>query len=141
MKHTLETLPPLLDTPEGLWVATATADNWTKLQFITYHGKAILIGSHPDSTEDDMNFPNNLPMDEEWLAAVPNYTASLDAIFAAEARLGLPGDDSIRHIWQDYTEDMLRTITGMYASHQLAFLTAAQRCISFILTAQEVRPS
>lgn len=138
MKHTLETLLPLLDTPEGLEklrILTAEADGWR------FKDVEVLLGDIADTPIWETGWIS----DHEGYVGngngLPNYTTSLDAIFAAEERLGLPGDDSIRHIWQDYTEDMLRTITGMYASHQLAFLTAAQRCILFILTAQAVRPS
>lgn len=139
--HTPESLLALTKSPEGLeqlWVAAAIFDKWTKLEFLSYHKKRILVGSHPDSLDSDKNFPNSSRMDEEWLAPVPPFPTSLDAIFAAEERLGLHDNknEDLRSEWRFFMRKMFADLHRCNLSTEIALLPPPIRLIPFILTAQ-----
>lgn len=128
MTHTLETLLPLLESNEGLErlrILAAEADGWI------LHYSAEWDSAHDEWSKDgEFKYPNMLP----------NYTTSLDAIFAAEERLGLHDRDNKRNRWLSFVEKMqrLQGVTDSYRA-MVPFLTAAQRCIPFIITAQRIK--
>lgn len=124
--HTLSSLLALSTSPSGLEqlrILAAEADGYTKVD-------ATWCWIPPEGIGD-------LP----YMVKTPDYPASLDAIFAAEARFGI--HDRSKHdlvgAWTGYAKMLLHLIYG-HATFgvDLAFLTPVQRTILFILTAQEL---
>lgn len=119
--HTLESLLTLTKSPEGLEqlrIIAAQFDGWTDLKWRGVEESRSLYGK---------------PILRPGGIIVPNYHTSLDAIFAAEERLGLHKQGFLQNFW---IEQAGRMIGKVWWENQVAFLTPAQRTIIFILTAQ-----
>lgn len=139
MTHTLETLLPLLDTPEGLErlrILTAEADGWTDVAFRKHPDSNKLCNDEPDYLWFGVN------PEKTGIKKLADYTTSLDAIFAAEERLGLhnPNNGAVRQLWYGNARRLL-DCSNIEKSEEfeLAFLSPAQRSIAFILTAQSIK--
>lgn len=125
--HTLETLLPLLDSPEGLEklrILAAEADG------VPLHYKLEGQESYNKWMMDGVCF---------FLKDFPHYPTSLDAIFAAEERLGLhdPKNRRLRNYWENMFFDLLREIQERTADFtDIYFASPAIRTAVFIPTAQ-----
>lgn len=130
MTHTLETLLPLLDkdgnpinqeASDKLRVWAAELDGLTKGYINGHSPKDCLLlgGFHSCFCQD-----------------FPRYPTSLDAIYAAEKRAGIhdPANRDLRHFW---IEQAGRMIGKTWWENYIAFLTPAQRTVTFILTLQQ----
>lgn len=128
--QTLETLLSLLDSKgnpkdqvsfELLKGQAAIADLWDN---ICEHGVWW----------ESEHFPNALSFED-----LPDYPTSLDAIFAAEERLGLHdvNNTKLRCVWGLYAEEFYQLTTKMFIENTgYAFISPAIRTAAFILTAQ-----
>lgn len=142
MNHTPESLLALKESPEGLEqlrIIAAQFDGW------------INVGWQPRNCFDkstDIQLGN----DKDWWRHpeekevcmerdLPLYPTSLDAIFAAEERLGLHDESNmeLRAIWESFADAVILHCTQNAfkpESHELAFLPPPLRLIPFILAAQ-----
>jgi len=135
MNHTLETLLPLPDSPEGLGklrILTAEADGLIRYDESYSYPRSSngickrIVWKRKDET---IYTSDNL---------LPRYTTSLDAIFAAEERLECHDvTTQASSAWKKYVYDIciyldIPAVTSLT-------LTPSYRCIPYILTAQEIR--
>ena len=148
MKHTLETLLPLLDSPEGLEklrILTAEADGWSRKA--NKWGQPVILTPKGNELWHYDDRGNSYGPATTWncsitKARLPNYPTSLDAIFAAEERIGLHNKEiwDCQDTWFGYAEDVYHALDGDFPDPwEHAFMTPARRCIPYILTAQEIR--
>jgi len=133
MNHTTESLLALTKSPEGLEqlrIIAAKFDKWWQAGQVS----SDELGHHyPWFRDGD---PVEGVSDASFL---PNYPTSLDAIFAAEERLGLHdlANTELRRQWEQYAALIVFSKNGLqFKSVDLAFLPPPLRLIPFILTAQ-----
>lgn len=121
--HTPESLLALTKSPEGLYelrYQAALADGYFEVE---RRGTKI-VGVNPCLLKREH---------------VPFYTTSLDAIFAAEERLGLHDPDAFgfREVWLRFAAFTIREDRGQcLTTNSVSFLPPPLRLIPFILTAQ-----
>lgn len=120
--HTPESLLALTKSLEGLEqlrIIAAPYDNWIKDDDGWWECVPEMVG-----------FRLNNP---------PNYPTSLDAIFAAEERLGLHdlANTKLRRQWEEYAVIVAFSQNVLqFKAIDLAFIPPPLRLIPFILTAQ-----
>lgn len=122
MNHTPESLLALTKSPEGLEELRIIAAHADKMRCVMDSRKYEKgITAFPAGYGSDLNDP-------QYRIEVPNYPTSLDAIFAAEERLGL----------HDEANRKLRAFWYVNASKYFdpVWADPAQRTVIFILTAQ-----
>jgi len=123
MNHTPESLLALTKSPEGLYelrYQAALADGYFEVE---RRGTKI-VGVNPRLLKREH---------------VPFYPTSLDAIFAAEERLGLHKlckHDALYQKWEEFADDLICQFTDFISAAEFAFLPPPLRLIVYILTAQ-----
>lgn len=154
--HTPESLLALTKSPEELEqlrIIAAELDGWTREA--NKWGQIVILTPDGDELWHYDSRGNSYGPATTWdskitKARVPNYPTSLDAIFAAEERLGLhsktPDPElnyepwEIKQVWMNHVAGLLGY--GCFVSLSsmdpaaLAFLPPLLRLIPFILTAQ-----
>lgn len=138
MTHTIESLCALIG-PDGkpvsdeagkkLRIWTAEADEWKEIKRrsrnlnINENG-VCLRGTRDSGSEKTYEF-------------IPEYTTSLDAIFAAEERAGIHnGSLLVKHIWKYFAQAAKIAVGIFEPEYTLSFLTPTLRLVPFILTQQ-----
>lgn len=143
--HTPESLLALTKSPEGLGqlrIIAAKLDGWYHVQSKDLKFPSVYpegAWRHPD--RGTWLFQMDCKVD----GGIPRYPTSLDAIFAAEERLGLHDRDNkdMRKKWHNLLHYVveLTLIGNVYTTPgvevaDIAFLPPPLRLIPFILTAQ-----
>lgn len=128
MNHTPESLLALKESPEGLEqlrIIAAEFDGW-ELHWKGDHG-----------LESEWVKESNNVRSFLYESDLPNYPTSLDAIFAAEERLGLHDKQRLKIVWLSYAKATFGYLGRCFPTYEdFAFLPPPIRLIPFILTAQ-----
>lgn len=117
---------------------------WHNLGFVKYMGASMLCGIHDDVGLDERNSPDGKG---NWLASVPNYIYSLEAMADAENLPSLDQDKYSKWLWVVVTgtpipvQDPWDVINenafpqfDLYSAAPFRSATAAQRAKAFLLT-------
>lgn len=145
MNHTPESLLALTKSPEGLEKLNIIGNVFAGTH--TVQSKVINDGELWDVYDSEGRISQftwlfcgikKVSTDLQGIPLAP-FTTSLDAIFAAEERLGLhdPENYEMRVFWYHQADRLSSLQSGMQLeSHDVAFESKIDRCIAFILTAQ-----
>lgn len=140
MNHTPESLLALTKSPEGLEqlrIIAAEFDGfkWSAWNPVMGGNGCCYLDREGIFTEEEIELPRCENFDDD----IPNYPTSLDAIFAAEERLGLHdrNNHELLGSWYAFTKALMIAIYGsVYHQSDITFLPPRLRLIPFILTAQ-----
>lgn len=137
--NTPKSLLALAESPEGqeqVRIIAGEIDGWTQIAFRKHPESNKICNDEPDELWFGIN------PEKTGVRKLAEYTTSLDAIFAAEKRLGLHDFNNydMRVFWYHQADHLSQLQTGIQLeSHDMAFVSILDRCICFILTAQHYR--
>lgn len=116
-------------SPEEKRVKIAEACGWFAVRTFQYHG-VILVGDHPEATDDQRNFPDGRGA---WLAMVPDYYNDLNAMHEA-----IKTQCEFALFRFTYTTNLRKVINpenwGMVTEFRLLNSEASEQADAFLLT-------
>lgn len=144
-RHTLESLTALEDTPDG----------YEQMRIIAAGFDGMVLHPNPYGSKlywhrDGEVYAVTLTGKDHYhgVKFLPDYPASIDAVFAAEERIGLhaplcASNAQIFAEWNFNAVKLLRICRSdasiPFGTTDICFLKAFYRCILFILTAQHLQ--